>query len=258
MKRGILLAAFGAGNEQSATTLRLVRAAVEERFGLPARWAFTSGPLRERLARARTKSDSVLKALERMRFERYDQVAVQSLHVIPGLEYEGVLDDARRIATPDFRVSVGGPLLASAEDVTAATAALLRHMPPDRLPGEPVVCMGHGSGHAAEAWYGAWAESARAADPNLHIACMKGNVTLETVAPRLAGPRVWLLPLLSVVGRHTLHDMGGSRSGSWKKRLEDMGFEVRTDVRGLADGPDFVALWMDRLALALAVLDLRL
>ena len=59
MKRGILLVAFGAGNARSADTLRRMQALTAERFRLPARWAFTSDTLRERLALARTKSDSV-------------------------------------------------------------------------------------------------------------------------------------------------------------------------------------------------------
>ena len=49
--------------------------------------------MRERIAAARMKSDSVLKALRRMAFERYEEIAVQSLHLIPGMEYDGVLGD---------------------------------------------------------------------------------------------------------------------------------------------------------------------
>ena len=87
MKRGILLAAYGFGNIRGASALRAVQAAAEARFSLPVRWAFTSETMRMRLASSRTKSDSVIKALKRMRFERYTHVAVQPLHLIPGMEY---------------------------------------------------------------------------------------------------------------------------------------------------------------------------
>lgn len=90
-KRGVLLVAYGAGNPQSAAALRRVQTPVQKRFDLPARWAYTSETLRERIAAARMKSDSVLKALRRMAFERYEEIAVQSLHLIPGMEYDGVL-----------------------------------------------------------------------------------------------------------------------------------------------------------------------
>ena len=93
MKRGILLVAYGSGNMRGTAALRAVQTAAEARFGLPVRWAYTSEPMRLRLAKSRTKSDSVLKALSRMRFERYTHVAVQPLHLIPGDEFSAVAED---------------------------------------------------------------------------------------------------------------------------------------------------------------------
>ena len=224
MKRGILLVAFGAGNARSADTLRRMQALTAERFRLPARWAFTSDTLRERLALARTKSDSVLKALRRMRYERYTHVAVQSLHLIPGQEYSAVLDDVRLAeAEGALRLTVGEPLLRDAADADEAARALLSHLPPARLSGEPVVCMAHGTRRDAKRLYECWGEAVARLDPNVYVACMKGRVTLDSLLPLLksrAGERVWLLPLLSVVGKHTLQDMAGDGPQSWKHRLE--------------------------------------
>lgn len=261
MKRGILLVAFGSGNPQSAATLRRVQNRTEERFSLPVRWAFTSDTMRERLALARTKSDSVLKALRRMRFERYTHVAVQSLHLIPGLEYSAVLGDVRQAdAEGALCVEVGAPLLRTEADAGEAAKALLRHLPEGRLRGEAVVCMAHGSRHDAEYLYECWSDAVSALDPDVHVACMKGRLTLDTLLPALAAEkapetRLWLLPLLSVVGKHTLQDMAGTRPQSWKSRLEAAGFTCTADLRGLADGPDFTALWLNRLEAALAALD---
>lgn len=261
MKRGILLVAFGAGNAQSAATLRRVQHRVEERFSLPVRWAFTSDTMRERLAQARTKSDSVLKALRRMRFERYTHVAVQSLHLIPGLEFSAVQGDVRRAAAEgSLCVEVGAPLLRTEADADEVAGALLRHLPDGRLPGEAVICMAHGSRHDAEYLYECWSEAVLALNADVHVACMKGRLTLETLLPSLLaekkpGAHVWLLPLLSVVGKHTLQDMAGARPQSWKSRLEAAGFACTADLRGLADREEFIALWQKRLAAALAALD---
>lgn len=258
MKRGILLVAFGAGNAYGSATLRHVQSLTAQRFHLPTRWAFTSDTMRERLAVARTKSDSVLKALRRMRYERYTHVAVQSLHIIPGHEYSGVLDDVRLAAAEGaLRLTVGEPLLRDETDVDELARALLRHLPPSRLPGEPVVCMAHGTEREAERLYLCWGDAVTRLDPAVHVACMKGRRTLDSLLPELkgAGGRLWLLPLLSVVGRHTLEDMAGDGPQSWKYRLEQAGFACSADLRGLADGPPFAELWLRRLDRAVAALD---
>lgn len=280
MKRGVLLVAYGCGNIRGAAALRAVQAATEARFHLPVRWAFTSETMRLRLASSRTKSDSVLKALKRMRYERYTHVAVQPLHLIPGMEYDGVAADCRVIAEEGrLNVSLGRPLLSSLDpgDVSVAQAAatLLRHISPLRSADEPVVCMAHGSRHECDILYRRWGEAVRAQDPHIHVACMVGSGMvrpdeateespaydgLDLLLPSLAAEaapsgRVWLLPLLSVVGRHTLEDMAGSSPSSWKSRLEAAGFRCQAELRGLADDAAFIALWLDRLEAALAALN---
>lgn len=280
MKRGVLLVAYGCGNIRGAAALRAVQMATEARFRLPVRWAFTSETMRMRLASSRTKSDSVLKALKRMCFERYTHVAVQPLHLIPGMEYSGVAADCNIIAEEGrMKVSLGRPLLSGPDpdddSVAEAAGTLLDHISPLRAPDEPVVCMAHGSRHECDILYMRWGEAVRALDPRIHVACMVGSgmvrpdeATLETPAsdgldlllPQLAaevppGRSVWLLPLLSVVGRHTLEDMAGHSPSSWKSRLEAAGFRCQAELRGLADDPAFIRLWLDRLEKALAALD---
>ena len=278
MKRGILLVAYGCGNIRGTTALRAVQAAAEARFSLPVRWAFTSETMRLRLASSRTKSDSVLKALKRMRFERYTHVAVQPLHLIPGMEYNAVASDCRAVVEEGkLAVCLGLPLLSSLEpgdpSVTRAARMLLRHISPLRAPDEPVVCMAHGSRHECDILYRRWAEEVRSLDTHIHVACMVGSglsgssrsddasrlpVTdgLDMLLPKIAeevpvSRRVWLLPLLSLVGRHTLEDMAGAAPSSWKSRIEAAGYLCQAELRGLADDPAFVELWLDRLKTAL-------
>jgi len=260
MKHGILLVAFGSGNLRGTATLRSVQATAEERFGLPVRWAFTSELVRHRLARSRTKSDSVLKALNRMRFERYTHIAVQSLHLLPGLEYCSVAEAcAAAMKEGPLTISLGQPLLATPESIHAAAHALIKHLSPLRNPDEPVVCMAHGSRHDSESQYLLWNECVQKLDPMVHIACMKGMLPLDTLLPRLAeqappSRRVWLLPLLSLVGRHTLEDMAGASPESWKSRIEAAGFCCLPELRGLADDPAFIDIWMHSLEAALSTL----
>lgn len=118
MKRGILLAAFGSGSSQGESTLRRFDAQVRKAFpDVSVRWAFTSMLMRERLASERKKSDSVHKALKKMAFEKFTHVAVQPVHVIPGLEYGDIVSDADELRADGTFASlvVGAPLLTESQ-----------------------------------------------------------------------------------------------------------------------------------------------
>jgi len=261
MKRGILLVAFGANSKQANDTLSLVDERVRSAFpGVNVRWAFTSELIRDRLAEQRVKTDSVRKALEKMGFERYTHVAVQSLHIIPGVEYEDLLADgaAMREQGRLSNVVVGSPLLHSDADVAQAAAAMLRHLPPQRTPQEAVVFMGHGTWHSGDSRYEDLSRAVRDRDSRIFIGTMDGNHTIDDLLPLLQAAgrgRVWLLPLLSVVGRHARRDMAGDEPQSWKSRLEGAGMECLPVLTGVAEYSGFVDIWIQHLAAALERLD---
>lgn len=265
MKKGILLAAFGSGTPQGQSTLRLFDERVRALFpDVPVRWAFTSVVMRNRLAAARKKTDSVQKALRKMWFEKYTHVAVQSLHSIPGAEYADLLGDVEDMRATEgrqegfVRATVGAPLLDSDEDIRRATAALLTHLPPERAPGEACVFMGHGTWHEGESRYGVLSAQVRQRDPLVHIGTMDGDCTIDDILPRLAEAgvrRVWLLPLLSVVGRHAMLDMAGDAPDSWRSRIVAAGMDCVPVLRGTAEYGGFVDIWLDHLGVALGALD---
>lgn len=262
-KQGILLVAFGSGSRQGESTLRLFDARVRERFpGVSVRWAFTSVLMRERLASAQKKSDSVGKALRRMAFEGFSRIALQPLHVVPGLEYREVTEEAARFAVETARrrngcgarLTVGAPLLSGRPgSLERACRALLLSAPPERRPDEAVLWMGHGSRHASSARYRILGERVNEADPLVFVGTINGETRLDDLLPRLAGTRrAWLLPLLSVVGRHALEDMSGPSPASWKSRLAAAGIEGLPVLRGMAEAPAFADIWLDHLETALS------
>lgn len=261
MKIGILLAVFGSGSRQGEDAFRYFTSQALARFpNIPLRWAFTSFSMRARLASAqRTKSDSVTKALQKMAFERYTHVVVQPLHLLPGLEYQSVLDEANQ-ALPQLalKLSVGAALLTTgsqqAHDISTVAHAILTCVPPQRQAQEPVIFMAHGSKHPSEILYTQLAEAVHQVDPQVHIACMKGSRSLADIAPLLPKPprTVWLLPLLSLVGNHALHDMAGNSPFSWLSQINGLGFQGRPVLRSLMQNPTFVALWLDHIAQSLA------
>ncbi|GHU95762.1 sirohydrochlorin cobaltochelatase CbiKC [Deltaproteobacteria bacterium] len=249
MKRVILLVAFGASSVQGRSALQNFDAMVRERLaGLPVRWAYTSLLLRERLTQARQKSDSVVKALNRLTFERFDEVAVQPLQTIAGREHAAVCAAAGEVAAGGgIDCRVGMPLLTTAADVQAVARAIVRHLPEQRNPAEDVVFMGHGARYAAVALYEDLACAVRNLDEHVHIGAMNGATGLEKILSALSSNRVWLMPLLSVVGRHALQDMAGEHKASWRSRIEADGRQCVPVLKGIAEYDGFAEIWLGHL-----------
>ncbi len=251
MKEGILLVAFGSSSEQGVHALRAFNATVHERFcGVNTRWAFTSLILRERLAKEKVKRDSVLKALQKMHFEKYTHVAVQPLQTIPGTEHLNLLDEVCQFtkAQKDVSVFVGAPLLQEEIDVQNAAQAMLKHLPEERQSDESVIFMGHGALHPAVKRYADLAHAVSTLDAHVHVGTMDGACTLESILPKLnAGKKVWLMPLLSVIGQHALEDMAGKQNSSWRSQIEAAGFVCEPVLRGIAEYEGFIDIWISHL-----------
>lgn len=277
-KTGILLAAFGSSSPLGEKALAAFAERARRTFpGVPVRWAYTSDRMRNRLAAAGKKTDSVKKALCRMGFERYTHVAVQSLHLIPGVEYESLLDEVARASKEGGprHIAVGLPLLHDAEDVAQAAGALLTHLPPERDREEPVVCMGHGTWHSGAASYQALAERIAMKDSRIFIGTLEGEHSIERIVPVVAAAirassgeereegraplsgiekgakNVWLLPLLSVIGKHAEMDMAGEHEESWRSRIEAAGFACRPVLTGTVEYEGFARIWLSHLAKAM-------
>ncbi len=258
MKQGILLAAFGSSNPQGENTLKAFDMTVRSRFdGLPLRWAFTSLLLRERLAAAKIKRDSVRKALQKMCFEKYTHVAVQPLQTIPGSEYLSLLDDVEWVRNEyKLQIFVGEPLLATEQDVTTAAKAVLKHVPNSRKKHEPVILMGHGAVHQAVQRYEDLANAVYNMDKNVHVGAMNGAITLDEILPKLeTANKVWLMPLLSVVGQHALTDMAGKNKDSWLSRIEAKGHKCIPVLHGIAEYKGFIDIWMQHLEKTIEIMN---
>lgn len=258
-KVGILIASYGSATMQSSQAMRNLQVRLEEYFAVPVRIAFTSEALRRRLAHARTKSDSVLKALKKMEFERFTHVIVQSLHLIAGIEYTDVLEDTN-IAREDssLKIQSGLPLLHTETDILPVVEALKNLLPSDFQENDVAIFMGHGTKHDAEKFYFALSEKLHSTYPYLYTACMEGKYTLSHVLEDLAQKtdiqKVWLLPLLTVIGKHALCDMAGDEETSWKNQVIQQGYVCEPYLKGLAESQEIQNIWIKRIEQAIAAL----
>lgn len=258
-KVGILIASYGSASLQSNQSLRNFQVKLEEHFGVPVRIALTSEALRKRLAHARTKSDSVLKALKKMEFERFTHVIVQSLHLIAGIEYTDVLEDTQ-IAKEEsvLKIQSGLPLLSTEQDILPVVEALNKLLPADFQENDVAIFMGHGTNHNAEKFYAALSQKLHESYPYLYIACMEGTCTLAHVLADLKQKpdlrKVWLLPLLTLIGKHALCDMAGDEEKSWKNQVIAQGYLCEPYLKGLAESVEIQNIWIKRIEQAIAAL----
>jgi sirohydrochlorin cobaltochelatase len=260
---GILLVAYGSPGAAAQKAPDFFEGLVRRTFpALPVYRAFTSESRRVRRDGDGKERDSVYKALCRMGSEGCTRVAVQSLHVVPGLEFRAMsaeIAEARE-AGGLRHISVGAPLLHADADAREAAAALTASLPEDRAPGEVAVCVGHG-GSAADDAYARLASAVAARDGRVLIGTLAGTRGVEDVLEDLralcdgAAGRVLLVPLLAAIGKHAAEDIAGVGTHSWRGRIEAAGFDCRVTLKGLGEHEGFARIWLARLTAALNALD---
>lgn len=260
-KRGVLLVAFGTSVPEAVGAIDSLKAQAEAACpGVPVRLAYSSRIIRDKIAGEGVVKRAPAQALADMAAEGFTEVAVQSLHAIPGKEFHDIVATARAMeGMPKGikKISVGLPLLSTPEDIKHAAEAVLQSLP-KHAKGEAVVLMGHGTEHPANAAYAALQLELWKQDPAVFIATVESSPGLEDVIPalkRLGVRGVVLAPLMSVAGDHARNDMAGPDEDSWASRLKAKGFAVRADLTGLGSRPAVAQLWIEHLKDAVQALD---
>jgi sirohydrochlorin cobaltochelatase len=254
VKKAIVLVAFGTSDPEAAKAFDQVEKRAKERFpGVELRWAYTSRMIRAKLAKQGKLLDSPEVAFAKLMDEGYTHIAVLSLHTIPGEEFHELYQNARlfgQMSGGFQKVLVARPLLSSSKDMDTVAEALLKTIP-GRKPGDAVIFMGHGTEHhPADVVYKAMNQVFQEQDANAFVAAVEGSSSLEEVIPKLKKrkvKRVYLVPLMSVAGDHAKNDMAGDEEDSWRSILTAKGFKVEPILRGTAEIPEIVDVWLDHL-----------
>lgn len=192
-------------------------------------------------------------ALEQLKAEGYTRVAVTTLNVIPGIEYDynAALFDMYK---GQFKkMTLGTPVLYwmgqenQRDDVAEFVQAMGTQFP--RL-GETdaVLVMAHGTPHPANAYYSVLQSRFDAAGlGNVFVYSVEGWPHLDTVIPMLKAKgieHVTIMPMMVVAGDHANNDMAGSDDDSWKTMFEAADFTVDCQIAGLGEIADIQALYI--------------
>jgi sirohydrochlorin cobaltochelatase len=254
-KKGIVLVAFGTSVPEAQKAFDQIEKRAREAFpDVDIRWAYTSKIIRNKLRKRGKQLDSPELALAKMMEDGYTHVLVASFHTISGEEFHDLHWNAHLFDTMKGgikRILVSRPLLSSRDDYERVARALMKSIPKERKPTDAIVLMGHGTEHhPADSAYAAMNYWFEKIDPNVYVGTVQGEPKLGEFLPELKKKgvkKVYLAPLMSVAGDHVRNDMCGDGPDSWKSVLKKEGMTVDCVLKGTAENPEIVDVWIDHM-----------
>ena len=192
--------------------------------------------------------DNVDEAMKRLVRDKVKEVIIQPTHVMPGFEYNDVIDDVKPYEKRFTNIRYGRPLLISDQDFQEAASALITYIRQYDADDTAVIFMGHGTEHDAnEVYHRLDALLKQRGSPRYFVGTVESEPTLEDIMEEL-GPlgikKTVLLPLMIVAGDHATNDMAGDDEDSWKSILEHEGYAVTAVLRGLGEYPEIQSIFV--------------
>ena len=184
------------------------------------------------------------KALEQLKAEGYTRVALTTLDVIPGMEYDYDTAIYRLYRDQFKKMTMGLPLMywqgqEEQRDDVKETAEAFSTQFPKAAKDSAVLVMAHGTPHPANAYYSVVQDRFDSLNKgNIHVYSVEGWPSLEDVIPKLKAEKVknvTLMPMMMVAGDHANNDMAGDEEDSHKSILQKEGFKVTPYIHGLGE-----------------------
>ena len=184
------------------------------------------------------------KALEQLKAEGYTRIALATLDVIPGMEYDYKTAIYRIYRDQFKKMTFGTPLLYwqgqedQPDDIKDFAEAFATQLP-KMGKADAVLVMAHGTPHPSNAYYSVVQDRFDNLNKgNIKIYSVEGWPSLEDVIPKLKADKVknvTLMPMMMVAGDHANNDMAGDEDDSHKSILTKEGFKVNTYIHGLGE-----------------------
>lgn len=255
-EKAILVISFGTSyNDNREKTIGAIEKDIAEAFpDYEIRRAFTSKMIIAKLKKRDNEHiDYIDEALERLATDGFKKVIVQPTHIMNGTEYDFVRNISMNYADRFDNLTVGTPLLTTAEDYDAVVEAIDDTMIKENAP-NTVILMGHGTEHYANAAYSQLMLKLLLSDKDAVVTTVEGFPSFEDTI-RLLGDSdnrtVVAYPFMVVAGDHANNDMAGDEEDSLKSVLEKAGFDVECRINGLGEFPEFRKLFVEHVKKAI-------
>ena len=218
--------------------------------------AFTSHIIRDRIQQKEGITyPTPEEALAELKKDGYTRVALASLDVIPGMEYN--YDAAvYNLYKNDFKkMTLGTSLMywmgqENQTDQVIETLKAVQSQFPKLGKEDGLLIMAHGTPDPSNAYYSVIQDRIHTLGmKNVFIYTVEGTPNLEQVIPQLklhGIKHVTLMPFMMVAGDHANNDMAGNEPDSHKSILEKEGFKVDTYIHGLGENPNIRKLFVER------------
>ena len=194
-------------------------------------------------------------ALDQLKADGYTRVALTTLNMIPGMEYNyaGAVFNHHK---QDFKkMTLGTPLMywmgqEGQTDEVIQTIKAVQSQFPKLGKEDAVLIMAHGTPDPANAYYSVIQDRIHTLGlKNVFVYTVEGTPNLEQVIPQLklhGIKHVTLMPFMMVAGDHANNDMAGNEPDSHKSILEKDGFKVDTYLHGLGENQNIRNIFVER------------
>lgn len=253
VKKGILVVSFGTSFfDTFKACIESTENRIKECFPeYEVRRAFTSYMILNKLKKEHNiHIDRTEEALEKMKQDGFTEVYVQPLHIMPGDEYDKIINGVNQYKACFDKLVLGRPILYREKDYTIAVEALKTQLP-QMDERQAVVLMGHGSTHPANACYVLLQSilNDNGLD-NVYVGTVEGYPLLENLICKLKQKNireVTLMPYMLVAGDHATNDMASDEEDSWKSQLEKEDIKVNIYLHGLGENKAYQDIYVQHL-----------
>lgn len=257
-KDAILVMTFGTTfTDTRAKTIDAVESAIQKQYpDIPVFEAYTSHIIIDRVkAKEGIRKLTPEEAFAKLKEEGYTRVAVVSLDIIPGMEYDYNAIATKMQLSNFKKLSLATPLMyfqgteGEADQVVDFLNALSSQLP-KMGKNDATLIMAHGTPHPANAYYSVIQDRLHQLGMNnVFVYSVEGRPNLEDVIPKLKSggyKNVTLMPIMMVAGDHANNDMAGDEPDSHKSILTKAGFNVKTYIHGLGENSNIRTLYVQR------------
>lgn len=248
----LLVISFGTSyNDSRRETIGAIEKAMIEAFPeMSVRRGFTSQIIIDHVkSRDGEVIDNVKEALDRAVSNGVKTLVVQPTHLMPGFEYNDVMDEIAQYSDAFEKVVIGRPILDTDADFQVVAEAIVNATSSYDDGETAIVFMGHGTEAESNGVYAKMQELLKSmGKENYFIGTVEAAPSIDDVLALVqAGnyKKVVLEPLMIVAGDHANNDMAGGEEDSWNTIFENAGYEVECVLKGLGSFPEIQNLLVE-------------